>query len=347
VLSNMGKPITLQTIADELGVSRTTVSNAFVRPDQLSDHLRESILATARRLGYAGPDPAARVLRRGQSDVLGVVLTDSMEFALGDAYYGSLLKGLAVAAEAAGMAILLIPKQTQGRDGLREAVVDSICACTLHDDSPAIDVLLGRGLPTVFIDGPRIDGIGFVGIDDRAAMADAINHVLDLGHQRVAVLSYEFWPTRLGPIDEARVAATGDRVVRERVQGAVAALAARGLEPTHLHDVGRSRRSSVRQAVRSILDGSNRPTAVVCLSDQVALGVLDAAADLGLKVPEDLSIVGFDDIPAAEAAGLTTIGQPSMEKGMVAFDLVRSGGTDHVLLPHTLVVRNSTGPVHD
>jgi DNA-binding LacI/PurR family transcriptional regulator len=344
---NMGKPITLQTIADELGVSRTTVSNAFVRPDQLSDHLRETILATARRLGYAGPDPAARVLRRGQSDVLGVVLTDSLEFALGDAYYGSLLKGLAVAAEADGMAILLIPKQTQGRDGLREAVVDSICACTLHDDSPAIDVLLERGLPTVFIDGPRIDGIGFVGIDDRAAMADAINHVLDLGHRRVAVLSYEFWPTKLGPIDEERLAATGDRVVRERVQGALAALAARGLEPTHLFDVGRSRRSSVRQVVRTILGGANGPTAAVCLSDQVALGVLDAAADLGLRVPEDLSIVGFDDIPAAEADGLTTIGQPSMEKGTAAFNLVRSGGTEHVLLPHTLVVRDSTGPWHD
>jgi DNA-binding LacI/PurR family transcriptional regulator len=208
-------------------------------------------------------------------------------------------------------------------------------------------VLLERGLPTVFIDGPRIDGIGFVGIDDKAAMADAINHVLELGHRRVAVLSYEFWPTKLGPIDEERVAATGDRVVRERVQGAVAALAVRGLEPTHLHDVGRSRRSSVRQAVGSILDGSYRPTAVVCLSDQVALGVLDAAADLGLRVPEDLSIVGFDDIPAAENESLTTIGQPSMEKGIAAFNLVRSGGTEHVLLPHTLVVRNSTGPVHD
>jgi DNA-binding LacI/PurR family transcriptional regulator len=161
------------------------------------------------------------------------------------------------------------------------------------------------------------------------------------------VFSYEFWPTKLGPIDEERLAATGDRVVRERVQGAVAALAARGLEPTHLFDVGRSRRSSVRQVVRTILGEANGPTAVVCLSDQVALGVLDAAADLGLRVPEDLSIVGFDDIPAAETDSLTTIRQPSMEKGIAAFNLVRSGGTEHVLLPHTLVVRNSTGPVHD
>ena len=340
----MGKPVTLQTIADELGVSRTTVSNAFVRPDQLSDHLREKILDSARRLGYAGPDPAARVLRRGKSDVVGVVLTDSMEFALGDAYYGSLLKGIAVAAEADGMAILLIPKQTQKHEGLRQAVVDSICACTLHDDSPAIEVLLERGVPTLFVDGPKIDGIGFVGIDDRAAMADSVNHLVELGHRRVAVLSYEFWPTQLGPISADRLAGTGDRVVRERVQGAVAALAAKGLEPSHLHDVGRSRRSSVRPIVRTILEGDDRPTAVVCLSDQVALGVLDAAIELGLRVPEDLSVVGFDDIPAAETAGLTTIAQPSMEKGSTAFNILRSGGTNHVLLPHALVVRNSTGP---
>lgn len=340
----MGKPVTLQTIADELGVSRTTVSNAFVRPDQLSNQLREMIHDTARKLGYAGPDPAARVLRRGKSNVLGVVLTDSIEFALGDAYYGALLKGLAVAAEAAGMALLLITKQTQQHEGLRQAVVDSICACTLHDDSPAIDVLLERGVPTVFVDGPKIDGIGFVGIDDRAAMTDSVNHVLELGHSRVAILSYEFWPTQIGPIRGDRLAAAGDRVVRERAQGALAALAARGLEPTHLHDVGRSRRSSVRPIARAILEEEQRPTAVVCLSDQVALGVLDAASDLGLRVPEDLSVVGFDDIPAAEAAGLTTIAQPSMEKGAAAFNILRSGGADHVLLSHTLVVRNSTGP---
>lgn len=339
----MGKPVTLQTIADALGVSRTTVSNAFVRPDQLSDELREKVHDTARKLGYAGPDPAARVLRRGKSNVLGVVLTDSMEFALGDAYYGDLLKGLAVAAEADGMAILLITKQTQRHEGLREAVVDSICACTLHDDSPAIDVLLERAVPTVFVDGPKIDGIGFVGIDDRAAMTDSVNHVLELGHRRVAVLSYEFWPTEVGPISADRLSATGDRVVRERAQGAVEALAAKGLEPTHLNDVGRSRRSSVRSIAREILEGEGRPTAVVCLSDQVALGVLDAASDIGLRVPEDLSVVGFDDIPAADAAGLTTIGQPAMEKGSTAFNVLRSGGTDHVLLPHELIVRESTG----
>lgn len=344
----MGK-VTLQTIADELGVSRTTVSNAFSRPDQLSDDLRARILESADRLGYTGPNPAARNLRRGRAGVLGVVLKESLAYAFSDPYAIAFLGGLATEAEAARLGLLLIPcpPGTDQTDGVRDAVVDAFCVFSLPDGHHVVEAALARGLPTVFVDGPHREGHPFVGIDNRVAMADVARHLTELGHRRVAILSFRLvGDDRVGPVDDERLGNTEYQITAQRLAGAIAELRSAGVDPS-VYEVGINTRESARAAAAELLVSDAAPSAMLCLSDTIALGVLDAATELGLQVPRQLSVTGFDDIPRAEPAGLTTVRQSAADKGRRAGQVLLSGETREILLPHDLVVRSTTAVALD
>lgn len=336
--------VTLQTIADEIGVSRTTVSNAFSRPDQLSDDLRQQIMDAARRLGYTGPDPAAQRLRRGEAGVVGVVLRESLAYAFSDPYALLFLGGLATPVEAAGLGLLLIPCPP-GDDqaaGVRRADVDRFAVFSLPDEHPMVAAVLERKLPTVFVDGPMVPDKPFVGIDDRRAMAEMAQLVVAEGHQRVAVLTFRIASDdRTGPADDTRLAMAEYRITRERLHGAVDTLRAGGLDPL-VWEVGLNAREGARNAARQMLERQPRPTAVLCLSDQIALGVMDTASELGIDIPGELTVTGFDDIPESLPAGLTTISQPAVSKGAAAWRLLETKTTGHETLSHRLVKRQTT-----
>ena len=346
----MAPKVTLQTIADAVGVSRTTVSNAYSRPDQLSDDLRERIFQTAARLGYRGPNPAGRLLRSGRAGAVGVVLTESLAWAFADPYAVGFLAALAGVAESARHALLLVPcpPGEDQREGIRTAVVDGFCVFTLPDDHPIVEEVLCRALPTVFVDGPLIDGQPFVGIDDRQAMADLAGHLLALGHRRFGVLAFRLRPDGwTGPPDEARIASADFRVTRERLGGILGATAAARIsrDAVRVYEVGVNTRETANRAACLMLSRPDRPTAIVCLSDQIALGVLDATDELGLRVPGEVSITGFDDIAAAAPAGLTTVRQPAADKGREAGRLLLAGAPERlVTLDHELILRATTGP---
>jgi DNA-binding LacI/PurR family transcriptional regulator len=285
----VGNRVTLKTIAETVGVSRTTVSNAYNRPDQLAPELRDRILGTARRLGYAGPDPAARRLRSGRRDAVGLLLADGLASAFDDPAAVILLQGVARATEAAGLAILVLP----AGNGVQDAVVDSFCLLSLAADHPDVVAAQARGVPLVAVDEPRLPGHAYVGVDDRLGGRLAAEHLLGLGHRRFAI-----------------EAAGLDWGVVPRVVA---------------------------------FAGPERPTAVLAATDRLALGVLEAAREAGLRLPEDLSVVGFDDIPAAAQARLTTVRQPLFEKGQAAGRLLTEGAASReVILPVELVVRGST-----
>ena len=289
--------MTLKTIAEAVGVSRTTVSNAYNRPDQLAPELRDRILQTARGLGYSGPDPAARRLRSGRRDAVGLLLAGGLSRAVADPAAVQLVGGIARATEAAGLAMLVVPERG---DGVRDAVVDAFCLCAMAADHPSVAAAQVRGLPLVVVDAPRLDGHAFVTCEDRRGARLAAEHLLALGHRRFSVLT--------------------DRGDGERLEGYRDALSAAGAEWTE---------------ARSFEPG---PTAVLAATDCLALEVLEA----GVRVPEEVSVVGFDDIPAAAAAGLTTVRQPLFEKGEIAGRLLSEGTVDEVVLPVELVVRGST-----
>jgi DNA-binding LacI/PurR family transcriptional regulator len=353
----MATTVTLQTIADQLGVSRTTVSNAFSRPDQLSDELRARVLSAAAELDYRGPNPAARTLRRGRAGAIGVVLTDSLEWAFADPYNVEFLGALAGEAEAARHSLLLIPAPPghDQADGVRSAVVDGFCVYTLHDGHPIVGEVLCRNIPTVFVDGPKVDGHQFIGIRDRAAMRELTGHVLGLGHRALGVVAFRLRPDNFsGTPSKTRIAAADFRVTRERLAGVFDAVrTARTQHATvEVYEAMGNTPAAGRDAATVLLSSRQRPTALLCLADQLALGALEAVDALGLSTPEDVSITGFDDIAAAADAGLTTIRQRAAEKGREAGRYLAAAAADEppvgrkkrdVILAHEVIERTSTG----
>ena len=225
--------VTLQTIADALGVSRTTVSNAYNRPDQLAPELRERILARARELGYAGPDPAARRLRSGRRDAFGLLFTDDLGYAFTDPAAVLLLQGVARAVEDAGIALLVIPtgERCAPRELIRDAVVDGFCAYSFSDGHPALEAVLERRLPLVVVDEPRLAGHHFVGIDDRGGARELARHVAALGHRRVGDPRRPPGRRRRSPASSTgrRRAAATYRVTRDRLDGFAEGLAEAGI----------------------------------------------------------------------------------------------------------------------
>lgn len=347
--------VTFARIAETLGVSRSTVSNAYNRPDQLSEALREKILRTAAEMGYAGPDPAARALSRRRSGVVGMVFTEELSFAFSDPAAVSVLQGLSHACREAGVGLLLLPV-AQGReedaDSVRDASIDGLVVYSMPDEDPTVKAALQRHLTTVFIDQPRVEGEHFVGIDDRLAAREATRHLLALGHESIGYIAYRLGPDLFdGPVSPERLENSGYRLTRERFAGYEEALQEAGLgwESIRIEERSAMTPSAGYDATRALLDSDAAPTALVTDSDQLAFGALRAASEEGIAVPEQLSVVGLDDIPAAEASipALTTIRQPLYDKGLAAGRRLFESGSEgeqpsEALLPIELVIRGST-----
>ena len=346
---------TLASLAAELGISRTTVSNAYNRPDQLSPELRQRVLDTARRLGYAGPDPIARSLRTRQAGAIGLIFTEALSYAFRDPASVAFLEGLALACEQAGTGLLLVPEAPAARNDpaiVHRSSVDGFVVYSMPDDDPYLAAVLQRPVPAVIVDEPvAVPGVDWVGLDDRAACAEVGRHLAELGHRRVGVIVSRMAVTLYdGPADLRRQREASYSVGRLRLAGLADGLATGGVdwasipvEERFFHGPGAGRSAAV-----ALLDRCPDLTAIACTSDVFAVAVLDVARARGLRVPEDLSVTGFDDIPEAAAAGLTTVRQPMLDKGRVAGSLLLDEGerpsARRVVLPTELIVRASTGP---
>ena len=342
--------VTLQSIADRVGVSRMTVSNAFSRPDQLSADLRTRILAAADELGYVGPDPAARALARGRTGSIGLLLTDELGEAFQDAVATEFLTSVADALTEEGLALTLL---TSGRASrapsdyvpARDVAMDGAIVYICDPASPDIAWLNRRGLPLVSVDRDPSPTAPSVNVDDREGARAAAQHLVDLGHTRIGIVT-------LRSVFDVDGEATDNRPARERMAGWRDALAAAGIEPD-VRTAPFQPRLAVHDVARDLLDKPERPTAVLCFSDAFAIATMQQAEALGLRVPEDLSVVGYDDSPLASTSrpSLTTVHQEVSTKGQAAvralMSLMRTEGqesVERVVLPTSLVVRESTAP---
>ena len=350
----MARKVTLQTIAEHLGVSRTTVSNAYNRPDQLAPELRERVLATAAQLGYAGPDAAARRLRTGGREAVGLLSPGSIEYAFIDPAEVLFMAGFAHAVEAAGLGILMLPgsspEAVHPPDAVRDAVVVGFCAHALPHGSTDLDAAVERGLPLVLVDGARTGAHTFIGIDDLDGARQASQHLVDLGHRRVGAVTFRTHnDIYRGPVDDARAESAVFPVAALRLRGWREPLLAAGV-PAEDRPVEERSDNTVEagaDAVRALLARAPRLTAIVFPSDRMAFGGLQALRELGR---EDVSVVGFDDVDAARIAGLTTVAQRLREKGETAGRLLVEGATlpaREIILPVELRVRDSTRPPVD
>jgi DNA-binding LacI/PurR family transcriptional regulator len=341
--------VTVKTIAEAVGVSPSTVSNAYNRPDQLSTELRERILAVAAELGYAGPDAAARLLRSGRAEAVGVLLTERLSYAFSDPYAIGFLTALTEVLEQSQTSLVLMPigyeAQLEREDrepdvrAVRQANIDAMTVLCIGDLHPAMQLARARGIRIVGTDiDPDLDST-WVAIDDVAAGALVGRHLADLGHRRVGVIADTGFPA-----GTVTTGLSADDITCTDCTARLRGLASE-LDELVIVSGGHNTVDSGIAAGGALLDDPDRPTAIVGLSDVVALGVLQAMEARGLTAPADVSVSGFDDVEAAARSGLTTVRQPILEKGRRVGELLLDADLEprQVLLPIELVIRSSTG----
>jgi DNA-binding LacI/PurR family transcriptional regulator len=353
--------LTLRDLAASLGVSKTTVSNAFSRPDQLSPELRTRVLEAARAAGYAGPDAVARMLKTRRAGAIGLILPESLPYALDDPVLSELIRGIADACEERRLGLLIVPGGIQAADPrmITDVAVDGFVATSLPHGAGTLEAALGRGIPFVVVDQPRMPGVATVTVDDAWGAREAAHHLLALGHRRFGIVTLPCHPDGYtGPGDRGRVATSAFDVTAARFTGYMDAFAEAGIavEDVAFFECAHSDETLGATAARHFLALAHRPTAVLAMSDRLAIGVMAAARAAGLGVPGDLSVIGFDDIAAAAHArpALTTVRQELRLKGYAAARLLLDAPSgapangsaptadEDLGLPLELVVRRST-----
>lgn len=316
---------TLASLAADLGVSRTTVSNAYNHPDQLSPALREKILAAAAARGYPGPNPTARSLRTRRVEAIGVLLTEHLSYAFEDHASVDFLAGLAESSYGTENALTLVPVGPGG-DGasqlVNRAVVDGFVVYSVADNDPNLAAARATGLPLVICDQPYdVEDLPYVGIDDRAAIRPAVQALIDAGHTRIGILAKRLTRTRHdGPVTCGDLDSASLHVQRARILGALDVLDNAGINREHVPIVARHHNDhdTAVDGARELLETNPELTAVVCTTDSMAFGVLDYARSRGISVPDELSVTGFDGVELALTRGLTTVSQPMRAKGAAA-----------------------------
>ena len=344
-------------MATELKVSRTTISNAFNRPDQLSADLRERVLTTAKRLGYAGPDPVARSLRTRKAGAVGLVIPEPLTYFFSDPAARDFVAGVAQACEELGQGLLLVavgPSRSleHGTAAVLGAGVDGFVVYSVREDDPYLQVVLQRRVPVVVVDQPKgLSGVSRVGIDDRAAMRGLADYVLGLGHREIGLLTMRLGQDRRQDlVDAAQLKSLTFDVQRERIFGVWDAMTAAGMDPDALTVVESYEHlpTSGGTAAKVALEANPRITALMCTADILALSAMDYLRAHGIYVPGQMSVSGFDGVPEAISRGLTTVAQPSLQKGRRAGELLlkppRSGLPVVEMLDTELIRGRTAGP---
>ncbi|MFC4224314.1 LacI family DNA-binding transcriptional regulator [Lysinibacter cavernae] len=349
------KRVTLADVAALAGVSTSTVSIAFSDGGPVSDAMRERVRQAAAQLGYTGPDPRAASLRRGRSGLIGVVLDERLGEAFRDPIRIALLDGIADEIGAAGSGLALLGNVVSGPLSVSTAPVDAIilfgCSTTA---SESLSQARQRGIPAIELEGPSSLDIVSIDSDNRGASAAAARHLAALGHQRVAMVTLPLTPERVpATYGSDEVVPTHNYVASER---------ALGIRDVFPDAVGRSVTASLVEEGRAagfalladaagvLLTASVRPTAIAAQSDLLALGVIRAATDLGLDVPGQLSVIGFDGIrlDGLSDRDLSTLVQPAREKGRAAgraaIQLVEGEDVGDLAFYSELRVGDTTGP---
>lgn len=317
---------TLRDVARLAGVSTSTASIVFSGRGPVSAATAERVRAAAADLAYAGPDPLAASLRQRRSGIVAVVIEDRIAHAIGDPFALTVIDGLARVLDEIPAGMLLLAR-TPGDDTRLlgqlaaapcDAVVFALCG---PGQDPAVDLLAARGIPMIGSGAPLDPRVTHLAIDERAASAAATQHLVDLGHHRLAHITLPLSPTALpraiGPVD---LDEPGYPEAIERARGFLDVAPHGELIQTAPAGV-----ESGAAAGRVLLDRpkAERPTGIVAQSDLLAAGVLLAARDLGIEVPGQLSVVGFDGVSLPWlGTELTTIDQFGPLKGRTLGEMV-------------------------
>lgn len=341
----MNRKVRIEDVAREAGVSPTAVSFAFNSPARLNSATVQRILKIADTLGYA-PNPHARALLARSVGVIGILTPQTLPSIFANPFYSAFHEGVGQVCEAHNLSLLTISVSQSLSEAAANAPVDGLIIVGLNERHPEIEVLLRRKMPFVIVDGDSVVAPS-VNVDDESGAFQAASYLLESGHRDILALTFEL---DYSATHTDKVYGVGQR----RLDGFKRAFEQGGLPwddefliPTPTSVTGGA------ESFRGIWASGKRPTALLSVADIMAIGVLEAAADAGVRVPDDLSVIGFDDIPQAKWTNppLTTVRQPILEKGEQAAQLLLAlianelTGPANLLLPTELIVRASTQEV--
>lgn len=338
------KKLTLEEVARLAGVSRATVSRVVNNPDNVSPNLRVRVQKVIEETGYQ-PNLAARTLASRRSGIIGLIIPSVTEFVFADPYFPVLIEGISRACNLHDLTLTLFLFNSQDdqarvyQRALGTGLLDGLIVTADKLVDPLIPELIARQIPAVYVGRPHdASQTSYVDVDNVAGSYLATSHLIRLGYQRIATIT--------GPLDSTAGI--------DRRAGYVKALRERGREiDDSLIAEGDFSRDSGYSAMRRLLP--HRPDAVFAASDTMAFGALAALHDAGLKPPDDVALIGFDDLPPTMRSNppLTTIRQPVRRNGMLAveilLDLLKTGPQPprHIILPTELVIRATCGGATD
>ena len=313
------KRVTLAQVAELAGVSVMTASYTYNQPNRVSDQARSKVLAAAAQLGYAGPDPSARSLRRGSTLTLGVVLGEHLSYAFDDPGAVSFLAGIAdvCAARGYGMTVLPITGAAEDVPRIMGAAVDGYIVWTTSDDDPILAAVQAMQRPGVVHGGPAVPGLHLVSIDNRAA-AHAVGAIAFAGARRPAVLSQPLSRDRISTISRGTdITEVLFPVTRERLAGYRQAARDTGIAwgEVTVAVCARNDPAEAERIAATLLASAEPPDAIAAMSDQQAAGVVRAARAAGRVIPDDVAVTGWDDLAVAAQLGLTTVAQSLRDQG--------------------------------
>ena len=333
-------------VARVAGVSKTAVSFAFNSPDRLAPETASRIRSVADELGYT-PHPVARMLSQRETLTIGVLTPQPLSVVFSNPFFGAFTEGAATVAEESGYALHFIsPLRGSLAGALSRATVDGVVAIGLSDEHQEVELIRRAGLPIVVVDSTALPDHPSIEVDDTGGARAAADHLIGLGHRDVVVIGVE------PPVPATTSDPEG--VTDRRLRGYREGFATVGVEIGDDRVVlGPASIAGGIEALERLWAAGLRPTAVLAMSDAMAIGAMHALRDLGIAVPADVSVVGFDDIDLASHVDppLTTVHQPIHRKGQEAVRMLLSAVAgqartipEHRRLDTQLIVRRSSGP---
>ena len=327
------RAVSINDVAKLANVSSGTVSRALRGLPNVSPATRARVLAASAQLNYV-VSPSASSLATGRMSTVGVVTPFVSRW-----FFSQVLGGIEeVVREHRLDLVLYIDEDGKLFQSLpMRRRVDAVFLLTMPSDAPDVERVAALGVPVGSV-GVDLPGFSSVTIDDVASSAMAVNHLISLGHRRIAMVAFERNPDL--PFSP----------VRDRDAGYHQALAAAGIEPTpEFEVVGGSTVEGGERAAAQLLALAPRPTAIFVQSDEMAMGVLRTVRRAGLRCPEDISVIGFDDHELSRVFDLTTVAQPARDEGVLlarlVLDEVTGGQPPRSLrVPTALVIRGTTAP---
>jgi LacI family transcriptional regulator len=331
-------PLTLEDIAKLAGVSRSTVSRVVNGDESVKDTTREKVQEVIQSLNFQ-PNIAARILAAGRTGVIGLVIPTGVRMLFVDPYFGQLIQGITAACNANDYSVMLwlaepAYERATIRKVLHSGLLDGVIVSSMLMDDQIVQALHDSKMPFVLVGRHPVLDVNYLDVDNVTGGRIATQHLIDSGRWRIATIT--------GP----RNMIAGS----DRFDGYCEALKAAGMPVLdELVAEGNFTEQSGYAGMQKLIPAA--PDAVFVASDIMAVGALRALQEAGLRVPEDISLVGFDDVPMAERVfpGLTTIRQPIYEMGYSTFELLLKAINNpknqvyQVLLSTELIVRSSSG----